>query len=238
MKKVKVTKDFLSYRKNQIIDLYSLEDLKDKERKNLLEKNCLTHCKLASAIYGDEVLGFVVMPSLNYKQNYLHVLKANEVVEDITQKLIFTKSDLKSGDVVLLNNQQKLIFVNRQVGFVSIEQKQKYEYHEFRFLAFNEDLSHFQNDETYKIIKVYRFKNNVGLNANLSNSLYKAEIVFERKEKEFYTLKEASQTGKKFKHKSSKNYSCDLKTVLDEAYANSGDSLLKLIDAKEYEVEE
>lgn len=240
MKKVKVLKSFLTYKQDEVINLYSLDDLVKKDRKQLLEKNCLIHCKLAKAIYGQDVVGFVSIPTLGSKESYIHVLKCNSLVEEIKTANDFTKKDLKSGDIVILNNKQILIFVNEQIGFLEIPSKKPtlFEYKEFKWIAFNENLTHFRNDSQYDIVKVLRFKAKAGLTTHILNSFHKTDVVFEKQPKQFYTLKEASQSGKRFKHKSAKTYSYDLKFVLDEAYESSGLSLLKLIDVKEYELEE
>lgn len=240
MKKVKILKSFLTYKQDDIINLYSLADLVKKDKQGLLEKSCLAHCKLAKAIYGQDVVGFVSIPTLGSKESYIHVLKCNSLVEEIKTDNDFTKKDLKSGDIVILNNKQILIFVNEQIGFLEIpsEKSTPFGYKEFKWIAFNENLTHFRNDSQYDIVKVLRFKAKAGLTTHILNSFHKTDIVFERQLKPLYTLKEASQSGKRFKHKCADNYSYDLKFVLDEAYEKSGTSLLKLIELKEYELEE
>lgn len=241
MRKGRVIKDFLHYKKGEIISIYSFEDLEQKEKQLLLAKNCLNYCRSCLQIYRDNMLGFILYEVKDKRQDYLFLSKKNEHVELLEEKNdFFRKSDLKTGDVLILKNGTHLMFVNRQIGFVNIHTKKEYcqQYKEFRYIAFREDMTHFRDNEDCEVVKIYRFKSDTTLNQQVWQLLHKADVIFEKKKVVYYTLKEASESKKNFRHKDCKTYSNNAKEVLDNAFRITGRDLFYLIEAKEYEVEE
>lgn len=242
MRKGRVIKDFLHYKKGEIIDIYSFEDLEQKEKQLLLVKNCLNFCRLCVQIYKDNILGFILYEVKDNRQDYLFLSKKNEDVELLEEKNdFFIKSELKTGDVLILKNGTHLMFINRQIGFVNIHTRKESSQElckEFRYIAFREDMSHFRDNEDCEVVKIYRFKSDVLISQQVWQVLHKADLIFEKKKVVYYTLKEASELKKKFRHKGCKFYSNDAKEVLDDAFRTTGKDLFYLIEAKEYEVEE
>lgn len=80
------------------------------------------------------------------------------------------------------------------------------------------------------------FKEDGSLSGNIKKITYGDEVVYQKKE--YMTLKEASNTGKRFKHKDSEMWYTSPLTVLNLVMKTTELSMFEVLDLEEFEVEE
>ena len=241
MKKVRVLDNSCGlddYEIGEIIEMYSLDEIEEKETKGELCYGTLDYCRNSIELYKDRVLGFVLYETVDGKEDYVWV-DSNEVEilnDEPKSTQTFKKSDLKTGDIIVLKNKEKYVFINELLGFVNISSND-HPMNEMRFRAFDEDLKHFRKVEYLEVIKVYRYNSSLEIDCDIRNiNEEDLDIVFERKE--YFTLKDAKALGNPFRHKDCTVYSHDELNVLESARLVTGRNIFELIEAKEYEVEE
>ena len=143
--------------------------------------------------------------------------KVELVEEDEIQNNKFTLSDLKDGMVVTYRNGgSRYIFKKNFRGIDSGVLSGN------TFDDYNDDLTHGRcyNED---IVKVE----------------YMGELIWQREEKQYYTLEEAynKANGKRIKHKDSNLYS-NYMTALTMAMNKTGKEMFELLKLKEFEIEE
>ena len=148
---------------------------------------------------------------------YDKVTKVELVEEDEIQNNKFTLSDLKDGMVVTYRNgESRYIFKKNFRGINSgVLSGNTFDY-------YNNDLTHGSN-----------------YNEDIVKVEYMGELIWQRKEKQYYTLEEAynKANGKGIKHKDSEVYT-NYMTALTIAMSRTGKELFEILKLKEFEIEE
>lgn len=130
----------------------------------------------------------------------------------------FTLSDLKDGMVVTYRNGETRYVFREEFYDITYGNLTGYTFEDY-----NEDLLHHGGNNDEDIVKVE----------------YMNEILWQRKEKEYYILKEAynKANGKRIKHKDSDVYTSHLNALID-AIDITGKTTFEVLRLKEFEIEE
>ena len=149
---------------------------------------------------------------------YDGVTKVELVGENEIQNNKFTLSDLKDGMVITYRNgKSRYIFKKKfyDVNFMELTGN--------TFDDYNDDLTHNGGHYYEDIVKVE----------------YMGELIWQREEKQYYTLEEAynKANGKGIKHKDSEVYT-NCMTALTIAMSRTGKELFEMLKLKEFEIEE
>lgn len=130
----------------------------------------------------------------------------------------FTLLDLKDGMVVTYRNGGTRYVFREEFHDITYGNLTGYTFEDY-----NEDLLHHGGNNDEDIVKVE----------------YMNEILWQRKEKEYYTLEEAynKANGKRIKHKDSDVYTSHLNALID-AIDITDKTMFELLRLKEFEIEE
>lgn len=97
----------------------------------------------------------------------------------------FTKEDLQTGDIVELRCGDLFVFVNKQLGFVSICQDsilsgEDEEDNTASYLFIDNDFSHCNKVKDFDVIKVYRYNNEEIITSIFPESMVDYDIIWQR----------------------------------------------------------
>lgn len=151
-----------------------------------------------------------------FEESYDDSCKVELVTDEIKQQ--FTKSDLKDGMVVTYKNGSiRLLYLGRlyeideHINLTTLSNIN--DYNEFLLNAHNKNLD---------IVKVE----------------YMGKTIWQRKQKEYMTLEEASKTGKGYKHKDCATYYYYPQNALTHAIGVTRKDMFDLLKVKEFEIEQ
>ena len=178
-----------------------------------------------------EVIDGVIMSKNNTPYNstepYFTIEEINRYCVpqfELVEEKSFTKADIKNGMVVTYRNGNKRVIFNKDFyvyteNGISIKSGNILE-------QYNDDLIRYDGFKRQDIMEVE----------------YEGEVLWTRKEKEYYTLEEAckiaKKEGKRIKHK---EHTCEYRAsniykLVCHVIANTDRDLFELINAKEFEV--
>ena len=97
----------------------------------------------------------------------------------------FTKQDLQTGDIIELRCGDLFVFVNKQLGFVSVCQDsiilgEDNEDNTVSYLFINNDFSHCNKVKAFDVIKVYRYNNEEIITSIFPEAIVDYDIIWQR----------------------------------------------------------